>query len=160
MGSLQCRHIFNRAVSYQSNPIQMQDFLNLCRPVFIHTQPQPREGYTHRRSIAKLSTMMFVVALFSLCIAPTTLAAFVPQHHASRISSSASSSSSVTFLSAKKKVFIDGEVGTTGIQVRDRLSQREDIELISPPTELRKDPETRKKYINDADAVILCKNKT
>jgi hypothetical protein len=157
MGSLQCRHIFNRAVSYQSNPIQMQDFLNLCRPVFINnTQPQPSEGYTHRRSIAKLSTMMFVIALFSLCIAPTALAAFVPQHRASRISSS----SSVTFLSAKKKVFIDGEVGTTGIQVRDRLSQREDIELISPPTELRKDPETRKKYINDADAVILCKNKT
>jgi hypothetical protein len=97
--------------------------------------------------------MMFLIALLPLCVAPT-LAAFVP-HHASRISSL--SSASATFLSAKKKVFIDGEVGTTGIQVRDRLSQREDIELISPPTELRKDPETRKKYINDADAVILCK---
>ena len=56
-----------------------------------------------------------------------------------------------------KKVFIDGEVGTTGLQVRERLSGRTDLEIISPPNELRKDPETRKKFINEADAVILCK---
>jgi N-acetyl-gamma-glutamyl-phosphate reductase len=55
-----------------------------------------------------------------------------------------------------KKVFIDGEAGTTGLQVRDRLSGRDDIEIISPPSELRKDEETRKKFINEADAVILC----
>jgi len=55
-----------------------------------------------------------------------------------------------------KKVFIDGEVGTTGLQVRERLSGRTDLEIISPPNELRKDPETRKKFINEADAVILC----
>lgn len=58
---------------------------------------------------------------------------------------------------AKRKVFIDGEVGTTGIQVFDRLSGRDDLEIISAPVELRKDPETRKKLINEADAVILCK---
>lgn len=64
-----------------------------------------------------------------------------------------SSSSSM----AKKKVFIDGEAGTTGIQVRDRLSERtNDLEIISLPIELRKDEATRKKFINDADAVILC----
>jgi N-acetyl-gamma-glutamyl-phosphate reductase len=57
---------------------------------------------------------------------------------------------------ATKKVFIDGEAGTTGLQVRDRLSKREDIEIISPPSNLRKDEETRKKFINEADAVILC----
>jgi len=55
-----------------------------------------------------------------------------------------------------KKVFIDGEVGTTGIQVRDRLSNRDDIEIISPPSEMRKDEATRRQFINDADAVILC----
>ena len=57
---------------------------------------------------------------------------------------------------AKPKVFIDGEAGTTGIQVYGRLDKRNDLEIISPPADLRKDPETRKKFINDADAVILC----
>ena len=57
---------------------------------------------------------------------------------------------------AVKKVFIDGETGTTGLQVRERLSKRDDIEIISPPSDLRKDDETRKKFINEADAVILC----
>ena len=59
-------------------------------------------------------------------------------------------------LLATKKVFIDGEAGTTGLQVRERLSGRDDIEIISPPSDLRKDSETRKKFINEADAVILC----
>ena len=59
-------------------------------------------------------------------------------------------------LNAKKKVFIDGEAGTTGLQVRGRLEAREDLELISPPSDLRKDEATRKKFINEADAVILC----
>jgi len=53
-------------------------------------------------------------------------------------------------------VFIDGEVGTTGLQVRDRLSQRGDVELISLPEADRKDTAARKKAINEADAVILC----
>lgn len=56
----------------------------------------------------------------------------------------------------KKTVFIDGEAGTTGIQVRDRLSKRTDITILSIPDELRKDVDTRKQYINQADAVILC----
>jgi len=62
----------------------------------------------------------------------------------------------IVSLTAVKKVFIDGEVGTTGLQVRERLASRSDIEIISPPDELRKDTETRKKFINEADAVILC----
>lgn len=56
----------------------------------------------------------------------------------------------------KPKVFIDGEAGTTGLQVRDRLASREDLEIISIPDDLRKDEATRKKLINEADAVILC----
>jgi N-acetyl-gamma-glutamyl-phosphate reductase len=65
-------------------------------------------------------------------------------------------SSSFT-LEAKPKIFIDGEAGTTGIQVRERLEKREDLEVISAPFDLRKDVDTRKKLINEADAVILCK---
>jgi N-acetyl-gamma-glutamyl-phosphate reductase len=60
-------------------------------------------------------------------------------------------------LHAKPKVFIDGEAGTTGIQVRDRIASRDDLEVISAPTDLRKDDATRKKLINEADVVILCK---
>ena len=63
-----------------------------------------------------------------------------------------------TSLSAKPKVFIDGEAGTTGLQVRNRLESRDDLEIISPPSDLRKDPDTRKKFVNEADAVILCKS--
>ena len=65
-------------------------------------------------------------------------------------------SSSPFALQANKKIFIDGEAGTTGLQVRQRLELRQDLEIISPPAEKRKDAETRKAYINEADAVILC----
>jgi hypothetical protein len=54
------------------------------------------------------------------------------------------------------RIFIDGEAGTTGLQVRERLAKRDDILLISPTHEMRKDAATRKKFINEADAVILC----
>jgi len=53
-------------------------------------------------------------------------------------------------------VFIDGEAGTTGLQVRGRLSTRDDIDLITLPEESRKDPAARAEAINKADAVILC----
>lgn len=66
------------------------------------------------------------------------------------------SSRSSTSLFALPKVFIDGEAGTTGLQVRDRLADRKDIEIISIPYELRKDDDTRKNLINEADVVILC----
>jgi N-acetyl-gamma-glutamyl-phosphate reductase len=65
---------------------------------------------------------------------------------------------SSTSLSAKHKIFIDGEAGTTGLQVRSRLEARDDLEIISPPYELRKDEATRKEFINQADCVILCKS--
>lgn len=59
-------------------------------------------------------------------------------------------------LFAKPKVFIDGEAGTTGLQVRDRLAKRDDLEILSISQELRKDENERKRLINEADAVILC----
>jgi N-acetyl-gamma-glutamyl-phosphate reductase len=55
-----------------------------------------------------------------------------------------------------KKIFIDGESGTTGLQVRDRLAGRADLEIISISDELRKDVNERKRLINEADCVILC----
>jgi N-acetyl-gamma-glutamyl-phosphate reductase len=53
-------------------------------------------------------------------------------------------------------VFIDGESGTTGLQIRQRLESRNDIALTSIDRARRKDPVARAEMLNDADAVILC----
>lgn len=55
-----------------------------------------------------------------------------------------------------KKVFIDGGAGTTGLRIVERLSVREDVELLTLPEETRKDPAARKEMINQADVVFLC----
>lgn len=55
-----------------------------------------------------------------------------------------------------KKVFIDGKAGTTGLRIEERLSARDDIEIISLPDELRKDPVAKKKILNEADIAFLC----
>jgi len=55
-----------------------------------------------------------------------------------------------------KKVFIDGSAGTTGLRISQRLAQRNDIELLSIPGELRKDPAERSRMLNSADIVFLC----
>lgn len=53
-------------------------------------------------------------------------------------------------------VFIDGAVGTTGIDIRDRLSGRADIEVVALDEARRKDPAARAEALNDADIAILC----
>lgn len=72
------------------------------------------------------------------------------------IRSTTTSATSSFALFAKPKVFIDGEAGTTGLQVRERLAKRDDLEILSIDNDLRKDEAERKKLINQADAVILC----
>ena len=54
------------------------------------------------------------------------------------------------------RVFIDGAAGTTGLEIRERLSGRDDIELLSLSESRRKDTKARAKLLNDADFVILC----
>jgi N-acetyl-gamma-glutamyl-phosphate reductase len=56
----------------------------------------------------------------------------------------------------KPKIFIDGEHGTTGLQIRARLNGRGDIEVISVPTGRRKDPAARAELLREADIAILC----
>lgn len=54
------------------------------------------------------------------------------------------------------KIFIDGSAGTTGLRINDRLSKRNDIELLTIPNELRKDIKTKTEIMNSADIVFLC----
>ncbi|MCQ2558643.1 MAG: N-acetyl-gamma-glutamyl-phosphate reductase [Oscillospiraceae bacterium] len=54
------------------------------------------------------------------------------------------------------KVFIDGSAGTTGLQIAERLKDREDLTLLKLPEELRKSAEARKEIMNSADIVFLC----
>ncbi len=54
------------------------------------------------------------------------------------------------------KVFIDGKEGTTGLRIFDRLSGRTDLELLTLPESMRKDPASRKKMLNECDVAFLC----
>ena len=53
-------------------------------------------------------------------------------------------------------VFIDGEAGTTGLQIRDRLARRSDLEVVSIDPARRKDADARAELLNAVDAVVLC----
>lgn len=53
-------------------------------------------------------------------------------------------------------VFIDGEVGTTGLQIHARLADRKDVELLHLADSERKDPQRRQAMLNRADLSILC----
>ena len=56
----------------------------------------------------------------------------------------------------KPKVYIDGKEGTTGLQIYERLGDRDDIELLLIDEDKRKDTEERRKFLNAADLVFLC----
>ena len=56
----------------------------------------------------------------------------------------------------KKKIFIDGSEGTTGLRIYERFEDRDDIELLKISSELRKDAAERRKMINASDITFLC----
>jgi N-acetyl-gamma-glutamyl-phosphate reductase len=56
----------------------------------------------------------------------------------------------------KKKIFIDGKAGTTGLRIYERLEAREDIEIILLSDDERKDPVARQKALNSCDIAFLC----
>lgn len=54
------------------------------------------------------------------------------------------------------KIFIDGEHGTTGLQIRTRMAGRRDVELLSIPEAERRNQAMREDMLNSADVAILC----
>lgn len=56
----------------------------------------------------------------------------------------------------KPKIFIDGEHGTTGLQIRTRLGNRPDLEILSIPEAERRNKDMRADFLNEADIAILC----
>lgn len=59
-------------------------------------------------------------------------------------------------MSQASTVFIDGEAGTTGLQIAERLAARDDIELLRLDGAARKDRAARREALNAADVAILC----
>lgn len=56
----------------------------------------------------------------------------------------------------KTKVYIDGQSGTTGLQIFDRIGAREDLELMRIDEDKRHDLAERRRFLNAADIVFLC----
>ena len=57
---------------------------------------------------------------------------------------------------ATPRVYIDGQSGTTGLQIYERIGAREDLELLKIDEDKRHDVEERRKFLNAADIVFLC----
>ena len=56
----------------------------------------------------------------------------------------------------KPKIYIDGQAGTTGLQIKERILNRDDLELLTIAEDKRKDPGERRRLMEKADLVFLC----
>ena len=56
----------------------------------------------------------------------------------------------------KYTIYVDGQEGTTGLKIHERLAGREDLEILSIAPGKRKDPDERRKLLNQADIAFLC----
>ena len=56
----------------------------------------------------------------------------------------------------KKNIFIDGEVGTTGLQVYDRLSKHPNVNILKVDQSKRKDTVYKKQLLKESDVTFLC----
>jgi N-acetyl-gamma-glutamyl-phosphate reductase len=54
------------------------------------------------------------------------------------------------------KIFIDGDAGTTGLEIRERLAGRPDIEVVAIPQDKRKDAGAKREILAAVDVAILC----
>lgn len=57
---------------------------------------------------------------------------------------------------SKITAYIDGQYGTTGLQIQERLAAHPDVDVLSIPEAQKKDPELRREFLNKADVVFLC----
>ena len=57
---------------------------------------------------------------------------------------------------SKPSIYIDGEHGTTGLEIRERLTARADVELASLPRDAAKDAARKRGVVNEVDLVVLC----
>ena len=109
---------------------------------------------TRRASANRLSVSAAMLA--PSLVHPARVAVLQAATHTRCAGSRAAPRRASVVSAALPTVFIDGEAGTTGLQVRERLAQRTDLQVVSLPDALRKDGDARKAALNAADAVILC----